>query len=164
MGQKGKFLSHRAGYSLIWDDIWYSHRQYHSIYFQNILIRDFFYFLLTTGFTSTNFFINFTPKVSNMFTILANFKNSYHYLLKNVTYSSTYIKHFIRPIKGIYLTRLHILKIFNFIIIYVTGYKWRKKKKKKMYRVEKRLNFVIQALILLDTNTGKKLLNNIWKV
>ena len=152
MGQKGKFLSQRAGYANLWHDLWYTYKNYHSIYFQNYLIREFITHLMLVGFSTINLFILPTKKTSNLLNInflktseyLAKFKTDFNYIIWG--------KEFLRQLRGIYLTKLHIIKFFSYIFISGAGYKWRKRRSrnKRLYKAEQRISLFYSSLLLLE--------------
>lgn len=152
MGQKGKFLSQRAGYANLWTDLWYSYRNYHSVYFQNFLIREIILFLMTVGLTTTNLFLSPTKRISSL--INTECLGSHTYLAKFKTDFNSYYwgKEFVRHLRGIFLTKLRIVKFFNHIIINSAGYKWKKKKTKswRLYKAEERLCLFYSSVLLLE--------------
>lgn len=153
MGQKGKFLSQRAGYSNLWVDLWYTYRSYHSIYFQNFIIRELILFLMTVGLTTTNLFLTPTRKTSNLVNS-ARCLGANSYLAKFKTDFNSFFwgKEFVRHLRGIFLTKLHVVKLFNHIIISGSGYKWKKKriKLRRLYMAEQRICLFYSSVLLLE--------------
>ena len=153
MGQKGKFLSQRAGYANLWTDLWYTYRNYHSIYFQNFIVREIILFLMTVGLTTTNLFLTSTKKTSNLVDravclganiYLAKFKTDFN--------SVFWGKEFVRHLRGIFLTKLHVVKLYNHIIISGGGYKWKRKrtKSRRLFKAEERICLIYSSVLLLE--------------
>lgn len=152
MGQKGKFLSQRAGYANLWTDLWYSYRNYHSVYFQNFLIRETIAFLMTVGLTTTNLFLSPSKKLTNLINTQCLGANAYLAKFKTDFNSYYWGKEFVRHLRGIFLTKLRVVKLFNHIIINGAGYKWKKKKTKsrRLYKAEERICLFYSSVLLLE--------------
>lgn len=152
MGQKGKFLSQRAGYTNLWSDIWYTYRNYHSIYFQNFLVREILLYLMTVGLTTTSLILSYHKKKSNL--IYTSFLGANNYLNKFKTdFNSTFWgKEFVRHLRGIFLTKLHVIKLHTHIIISGAGYRWKKKrtKSKRLFKAEQRVCLFYSSVLLLE--------------
>ena len=152
MGQKGKFLSQRAGYANLWNDLWYTYRNYHSVYFQNFLVREIVLFLMTVGLTTTNLYLTYTKKTTNLISTSFLGKSFYLMKLKTDFNSSYWGKEFVRYLRGIFLTKLHVIKLFNYIIISGAGYRWRRKKMrgKRLFKAEQRICLFYSSALLLE--------------
>lgn len=152
MGQKGKFLSQRAGYTNLWNDMWYSYRSYHSIYFQNFIVREILLYLMTVGLTTTSLVLSPNKKISNL--IHMSFLGANFYLNKIKTdFNSTFWgKEFIRHLRGIFLTKLHVVKLHTHIIISCAGYRWRKKRTKarRLFKAEQRICLFYSSVLLIE--------------
>jgi|JFJP01.1.fsa_nt_gi hypothetical protein len=152
MGQKGKFLSQRAGYTNLWNDIWYTYRGYHSIYFQNFLVREILMYLMTVGLTTTSLILSPQKKISNLIHMSFLGASMYYYKFKTDFNSTFWGKEFIRHLRGIFLTKLHVVKLSTHIIISGAGYRWKKKrtKSKRLYKAEQRICLFYSSVLLLE--------------
>lgn len=113
------------------------------------MIRDFIYFLIFIGFSSINLYNLPSKKINNMVNYSAFFTNNYHLRCKSLNVTGFFEKK-IKPLRGIFLTKFHILKIFNYIIILCNGYKHNSISRFKFFKAERRLFLFYSTVILLD--------------
>ena len=102
------------------------------------------------GITTTGMFNTPLKKTTNLLKYTYKYKNNYIMKMKSIAGSFFFDRGYIRPLRGVYLTKFHVIKLFNDVIVYGSGYKWRKTRGYKLFRVERRLNLFYSSLLLLD--------------
>lgn len=142
----------------MWQDFWYQFKNYHAIYFQNILIREFINFLLIIGLSTVSSLGLNVKKKTKLFISKFNNINYYSDKLKTDFNMALFNKEFIRPLQGTFFSKLHILKLSNWIILCGNGYRWQKKRKEKIYRAERRL-WLFYSCIMNFYKKENKLIN-----